>query len=363
MLTLISLLLISSVSFSTSLKDIPYNFNKAKLAETRTSLDFLRSYADYFYLLINANKSQLTSLEKNWNTAGWCVGDAHPENFGFVILENSASLFTVNDMDDSGPCPLVLDLARLMVSSKLAISSIDLNKLVESYVRGLESKARIPEELEDLYEESQDKGRKVGKSRLDSSEEKLKRTKESSEVNSKDQLLITHEISKVIPRLKLIDIMATHKISGGSAGMLRFEVLLEIQGNLRLIELKELTDPAIQSVASEAVPSAYERIKKTLLFTQGSSASNWYEVLKIGNKNFLMRPRFAGNEGVNLQDQSAPENKEIIYYEALRLGNIHAQSLRMANTWGHTIRQQKDLSKDILSLVEHFQNKYRDLKK
>jgi len=36
------------------------------------------------------------------------VGDAHPENFGTLLQKDGTSVFTVNDVDDSGPCPLGL---------------------------------------------------------------------------------------------------------------------------------------------------------------------------------------------------------------------------------------------------------------
>src|SRR5262245_7976394 len=80
------------------LKDVPYHFDQSKLAAAEDSFHFLRSFVDYFYLLVKGNTSAFKVFPSTEHVSGWCVGDAHPENFGVVLLQDGQPLFTMNDM-------------------------------------------------------------------------------------------------------------------------------------------------------------------------------------------------------------------------------------------------------------------------
>jgi uncharacterized protein (DUF2252 family) len=175
-MTLLGILLtlgISLQSFADSpLQDVTYNFDAKKLDAAKDPFKFLRTYVDYYYLLTKANRAVLPSLDVNWKTAAWCVGDAHPENFGFLIQNDGSSIFTMNDVDDSGPCPAVLDLFRLMVSARLYEKNIKLGRLTEAYLTGLQGQSfKMPAALQSILARSQKKGThpspdKVSKNRL-----------------------------------------------------------------------------------------------------------------------------------------------------------------------------------------------------
>ena len=81
---------------------------------------FFRTFVVYFFDLLHRLKSDpgfpdLSSVEK---PMGWCVGDAHLENFGTIWRETPGGEarvdFTMNDPDDGGPCPLYADLLRFL---------------------------------------------------------------------------------------------------------------------------------------------------------------------------------------------------------------------------------------------------------
>ena len=60
------------------LTDVPYDFDQGKLAAAEDSFHFLRSFVDYFYLLVKANMATFTIVPSTASMSGWCGGDAHP---------------------------------------------------------------------------------------------------------------------------------------------------------------------------------------------------------------------------------------------------------------------------------------------
>src|SRR5215510_4325387 len=69
---------------------------------------------------------------------GWCAGDAHPENFGALLQKDGSVVFSLNDMDDAGPCPLWADALRFFTAVKLHDKHIDLDPLLNAYRDGVE---------------------------------------------------------------------------------------------------------------------------------------------------------------------------------------------------------------------------------
>src|SRR6266446_691873 len=141
------------------LTDVPYDFDQGKLAAAEDSFHFLRSFVDYFYLLVKANMATFTIVPSTASMSGWCVGDAHPENFGVVLLQDGQPLFTMNDMDDAGPCPVVLDLLRLMVSSRLYDPDTKVDHMREAYTQGLRHMPYVvPSAVYDLLKKATKEG-------------------------------------------------------------------------------------------------------------------------------------------------------------------------------------------------------------
>jgi hypothetical protein len=291
---------------------------------------------DYFFLLAKANRDSLRAVSAADNVAGWCVGDAHPENFGVLIKNEGHSVFTMNDPDDSGPCPVVLDLYRLMVSSRLYKERTKLNKLLEAYIAGLQGESYdIPAPVEEMFKKSRKKGITPNPDKVEGN--KFIRKENITEVSADElaqlKAVVASFGASLAPEAKIIDAVSTRKIGGGSGGLLRYEVLVDNGGTLLHLEFKEETVPSIYPAAAGTIPGTRERISATLSLTQGSGASPYYAVVKVSGKDMLIRPRFAGNVGVSLDKQSGPDNKDIIRYEAYVLGGIHSRSLHRTKEW------------------------------
>lgn len=348
-------------------QDPAYSFDQEKLDMSTNAFQFLRSYVDYFYLFIRANPKSFLTVPKLQSVPGWCVGDAHPENFGVLIQQDGQSLFTVNDIDDSGPCPIGLDLLRLIVSSTLSGHEVKLENILNAYTMGLQGKSyELPPPVSDLIKKSQKKGTAPNPKKIDG--QKFVRDSKMHEVSSPELAQIKSALSilrsTLSPKVKILDVVSTRKNGGGSGGLLRYEILLNNGGSLLHLELKEEILPAIYPVATEVIPKTGERIAKTLRLNQPANASVFYAVVQVSGKDMLVRPRFDGNVNLNLDKQSDEENKDIILYEAFTLGLIHSRSISTVDAWIQNIHglPVKSLKNDASLISRHFEAKFLSLK-
>ncbi len=344
------------------LTDVAYNFDQTKLNAAKDSFHFLRSYVDYFYLLVKANRGSLQAVSSADNVAGWCVGDAHPENFGVLIQNDGSSLFTMNDVDDSGPCPAVLDLYRLMTSSRLYDPTTRLDKLVQAYAAGLQGQAyATPGPVADMINKSQKKGTAPDPKKV--SGNRLVRDGNMQEITAGELAQIKTALAS-LPQLKLLDAVSTSKVGGGSGGLLRYEVLLDNAGALLHLEFKEEVTPSIYPVAAGQIPAIPQRISTAILMDQGSGASAFFRVVPMSGKYMLIRPRFDGNVGMSLDKQSAQDNTDIIRYEAYVLGKIHSRSVANAGNWSSQVQNIPGSAweNDVSLMTRQFDLKFSQLK-
>lgn len=328
------IMLLSSTAFAgpVVLNDINYNFDQTKVNASADSFHFLRSFVDYYFGVVAKNSNSLNLAKKAGGFGGWCVGDAHAENFGILLQENGEALFTMNDMDDSGPCPVAYDLLRILVSSRLYMPGISAQDILKSYSNGLKGVAvAVPGSIQSMSKDALKAGVQISPKNLQGN--KLKRKSAMTEVDpglgEKISSLLQSQFSN--EELRVLDIVATSKVGGGSGGLQRYEVLItNTQKQLIQLELKELVVPSIAPVAISDIPDQASRMKKSLLINQGNNFSHYYNVFNIQGKNMLLRPKFSGNLGVALADSGDQVNKDIINYEAYILGRIHARSVNVS---------------------------------
>ncbi len=364
--SLILLLSLSTYSKPAQLQDVPYVFDQQKNQAAADSFHFLRSYVDYFYLLIHQNQSQLKVFNQFQKITGTCVGDAHAENFGLLIQKDQTSQFTMNDMDDSGPCPVTYDLYRLLSSSRLYNKDIKIDALVSSYRDGLKNKSiQVPKSIQKMITESQKKGATVNPKKIVNN--LIVRDSSLQEISSDEFKIIDTELHKLQLGLdsnfKILDIVSTHKVGGGSGGLLRYEVLVSSKNQLIQVELKEEVKPSLYPVATGSIDNLQKRLSAAILAEQKNPFLIYSSVV-INSKNMLIRPRFHGNIGVTLSDNSIQDNLEIINYEAYTLGQIHSRSVKDLDLYQKMIKSvsSKDLESDVQLMTDLFKTKFKQVK-
>ncbi|MBC7427299.1 MAG: DUF2252 family protein [Bacteriovorax sp.] len=366
-----SISVFATEEIETTLTDINYQFDKTKVNASEDSFHFLRSFVDYYYKLIPVNADSLNVGRAASHFSGWCVGDAHPENFGALLQDNSTVIFGMNDMDDSGPCPVVYDFLRLLVSTRLYQPKFNILAAIDFYEHGMNLESvKVPSNIQSLLNAGLKAGPIVNPKDLEGNI--FKRKKESVEVASEVRFLIEKDLKELFSsdkfiseNIRVIDILATSKIGGGSAGLLRYEVLCSLENGEKIhLELKELTTPAIESIATTAIPDQKSRMLKSLLVEQGEKASHYYSVLGVNGKTMLLRPKFMGNLGIVLDENLVSENSaDIINYEAYTLGRIHSQTTDVSE-YRKALSQLKpnEWENDVTAFTKQFNKKYSQLK-
>lgn len=344
------------------LVDVSYSFDSKKLQSAKDTFHFLRTFVDYYYLIAKANKDNLNTLAQVWNNFGWCVGDAHPENFGTLLLNSGPPIFTMNDMDDAGPCPLVLDVFRLMLSSHIYDNDTSGKKILAAYVEGLKGHSYpTPSSVLAMLQKSKKQGMPVSDKDLNGN--KLVRLPNSRELSSQEQNQVQQALVPFVNSMgsgaKIIDTYATVKTSGGSFGLLRYEVLISAVAGLIHVELKEEVRPSIYPVATAPIPNQAARIAATIRAEMGPNASKLYGVVTVGSKTMLVRPKFNGDNGVSLDDE--PDYKNITQYEGYTLGRIHARTLGgRASQLAKNIEaiSEDDWAEDVDQMAKFFRAKF-----
>ncbi len=361
-------ILLTPVAFSSVnlLDDINYTFDQTKLNASLDTFHFMRSFVDYYYRLAAINRKNLNVFQKTEQFSGWCAGDAHAENFGILLLENGSTTFTINDMDDSGPCPIVLDLMRILASSRLYNPNIKTQNILNSYMDGLQGKTvSIPATIDSMSMEASAKGIQIASKDLQGKSFKRKSSMSEVDLQSKTLLISMLQNQFQDESLKVLDIVANSKIGGGSGGLLRFEILISNSKNQLIhLELKELVTPSIAPVATSALPDQATRMKNSLEIDQGKNYSHYYNIFNFQEKSFLLRPKFSGNLGVTLSNLNDIEIEEIINYESYILGKIHAKSVNIKE-YGQAINSLilESWQEDISAMTELFNKKFSELKK
>ncbi len=365
------IILFLSLNFASAedLQDYSYQFDAQKLEASNNTFKFTRSFVDYYYGLIFHNTDKLNLAHQASSFSGWCVGDAHPENFGILIQKNNSPLFSMNDMDDFGPCPLAYDFLRLLVTSRLYAPDIEIEQIKNSYMAGLaQANLPAPQLIKELASEAMKLGESIDPKKVEGN--KFIRKSGMTEVPTETYKIITNDLGNLFTHtdfqsfdLKVLDIIATSKVGGGSGGLSRFEVLC-LQNNKDLVhlELKELTIPAIYPVVTTPMPTQNDRITKALTIEQGPQASPYYKVYLINGKMMLLRPKFAGNVGINLSDANLEENKAIINFEAFILGHIHSSSADPKFLSELKNLTQTDLESDVTLFTKFLNKKFNQLK-
>ena len=335
-----------------------------------SSFKFLRSFVPYYYSLVSKNQPALpSSLNQTLNETGWCFGDAHPENFGALLQSSGKSVFSINDVDDAGPCPLVLDLLRFVVASRLASPQIDLKDLLNHYNDGLDGKdEHLSRGSQGLIDDSQNGGTKISKKLLSPDGQSLVRGEGFQSLAAKDFTELKSLFIKIRGgQSQVLDAMWMLRMEGGSGGLRSFVVLLNSLGDdlkyPQVVELKEIRRPGIFPVASGSIPVDSPRYMATLKLTQNNPAAT-YQVVTFLKKSFWVRPKWKGAQGVSLADLPADSLDAVIKDEAGVLGSLHRKSAKNQKAFAQAVNAVSTSDWDLASntIVHWFDAAYTALK-
>lgn len=309
-------------------------FIKTRVANSKNVHKFYRSFVRYYYSVMKKNPSLITELDSLKNYKGVVSGDPHVENFGFLVDKDHKAHFGFNDFDDADNSVLSLDLLRHFASALLVKPNLSVDTYFKTYKQALGIKLKsFPETLAEMKRKAEKKGHRLseddvdidGKTFLKYKKVVLKMSdEETTIVQKKLQTLLQKEIdSSVIVH----EIYKRTKDSGGSAGLVRFQILLSIKGKLQWLELKELTVPATvyyYAIKTRIKNDRLELIKNHLL---PAEVKDEFSLVNFQGKSYMAAYIWDGEIGLDFQEIDESAWEEIILLEVKFLGYLHGKTL------------------------------------
>lgn len=274
--------------FRETYKNLSDSAFQAKLqgALERSPLMFMRSFVNTYYADLSAsNNSQNLIL---------CLGDLHPENFGFMRF-GKEQRFVYNDIDDTGVCPLEYDILRYFATVDLTFKDKALTKeLAHAYSEILSGRLAAPALPKDLYPKNMDQ-------RIEKTVQKLTENnlfvvnKKTTPLPESERKRIKNILEKnsFFKDLDILDINAVDRESGGSGGLKRYWAFVQNKKDKTpdILELKETTLPGTSYGSWEQPPwSPSERLVQIIKYVWGQAPYH-FGVMTLDNANYLIRSR------------------------------------------------------------------------
>lgn len=303
---------------------------REKVRVARSPFEFFRSFVALYYDVIVTRPELTHSFRDVRKEKGWCVGDAHPENFGILLNRKAKAVFTVNDWDDTGACPVYADVIRFLTAATIYNSGLDLSALRASYLRTLAGgEPKLSRPTESLMARSERGGYIISKSEL-TPQGFLIRPDQAIELTDAERTTLTSTLTAVGIFVK--DAYRVQRRQGGSFGSWRIRVLAQLTGRQALIELKELLPSGLHPITSTD-PQVFvrDRINKMLSLLFGNDVPHGVAVVPYDGKYFLMRPRWQTNVSVDLEKFSKKLSSKdlfsILRDQAEVLGALHRRTV------------------------------------
>lgn len=278
---------------------------------------------------------------------GLAVGDAHILNFGYTFI-NGRYHFALEDIDDVGTAPLLLDFTRFVVSSEALNSDISTYELLEAYADGLHGKQPSP--IQKIKEEFD------GRPTWDTEKlEELETLKESSSAVRALYSAVEKDLKSALQVSKFDDVRVRIKDSGGSKGQVRFWVSIQENGETQVYEFKLLAAPATTAWGRQASPKS-RFTNATKVYRRSSKE---FQIVETGKGSFYMRPRYDQPEPVEDLVEDYPKSKRLKNYSlfvAQAMGIMHGQQ-----AGGRVIQRLLDKDFDaVFENIKSFRKAYLD---
>jgi len=247
-----------------------------------TLFETLRSNPPHFWAWARENARQFFTDSEL--VEGAVVGDPHFLNFGFSFISGKFR-FAVQDIDDAGSGPLILDIARFIIGAKMMTKDIKIKDLMAEYLDGLEGKnSEVPDSMLKMLEKypnppdfDLDAFKELPT--LGRSTAQIRRTFEKVKADFMESRNID----------EILDVRVREKSGGGSQGMIRFWVKCKVRGAEKLFEFKQLANPASKQWEAQLDYSRDEAIQKGQ-FRPAADDEN--VLVETASGFYLSRPRY-----------------------------------------------------------------------
>ncbi len=309
------------------------DFLKTRCDANKDLHSFYRSFAPLFYDILK-NDQDLTKpfagLEKY---VAVIVGDVHAENFGFVLNSLGRGKFLINDADEVARGPLYLDMLRHLVSAKILNREIEWKKYNEAYQSGLLNKERETSDFvkKGLQNSPRDMQNMLEEYITTTPPIKFKKYKTPMlEINNNQKADNLKSLKLIFPKITIFEQYAYLKADGGSAGLVRYKILAQLNPNEEIVwlDVKEMTESSYDKINTSTPLSYQERMYLIKNVLYEGEISNQISIVAISGKEFSVRLVNQFGLGIRIKDVSNLELNDVLYDEAFALGQLHARALK-----------------------------------
>lgn len=289
-------------------------FDSKLEASLERPLMFFRSFPNTYYSDVSVNVDTPVSL---------CLGDAHPENFGFMLFEDKTE-YLFNDLDDAGKCPILLDALRYFTALRMmGLSSSELSIFTRYYIAQMDTAAKTLKIPSSLIENLEKKRKKNLKKYTANDLFLIKDDLIPLPQEEKDQLLAV--ISPLLSPLKVWDIVANIKEAGGSAGLVRYWVLINNKNTVfDIIELKPRLKPATSWWKEDEQAMKLTEIAEDIW----NELPTYFGELEIEGRSFQVRSRT--KDDINLSKLKPLEFETVIKVQISLMAKHHLKKVKEA---------------------------------
>lgn len=290
---------------------------------------FLRSFIPFYYDKAFKLKEKLPVFQKLGQYRGQIVGDAHVENFGFLIDNKGKARLTMNDFDDTAHGPVFLDVLRLSKSSSY-VSNIKQKKLIEAYVEGIQGTKREMSSYITKLAEKAEKGGKKPKVDAVKTKQGLKfaeKNEPNFPVTSEELGSMEKALQEKFGKIKIHDSYRTMKESGGSAFGKRYHAIVDVRGETHFIELKEIKEGGVVSSWVTKPVTEEERVRQGMKAFHQNDFEDHLTVVSLDGKPYQARFKLEGIKSIDLASVKKKDLDQVILDEFYLLGQLHRTSL------------------------------------
>lgn len=280
--------------------DLPTNSGDRSVSQ------LIRSYPLHFWGTMKSTEYQ-RPLASFLRFEGVVTGDPHFGNFSVIPLMDTRGNETLEfaniDFDDAGVGPFAFDFVRLVTTAKAIEQDLkadekfaNVKDMVMAYIEGLNGRkiatpALIQAELDKGIDSYRKKLDKLVENRLDSKNpNKLALVDGEIIPPGKRMDSLLAQIPEQFPKMKVLDVVRVLKDRGGSAGSIRFMVLLKDEaGKKRLFELKQWQETGMTSYQPQKPLQAWIQEIFPVMWPGKSDES--YKLVRIDSMYFWRREK------------------------------------------------------------------------
>jgi uncharacterized protein (DUF2252 family) len=286
-------------------------------ASRESGVIFMRSYPGAYHADLAG-----VAVKRILGEEGICLGDAHPDNFGFLHLDGRTT-FAFNDLDDSGICAIGVDAARYFAVLRLYFDDAELTReVLEQYVDTVKDPRRaeaIDEGLLPKWDKVESKGlaeATAGNRFL------LEGDVGAPSAADRAAVLALARADARLSRFTIDDVASVGRTAGGSGGLRRFWLLASDGSRRTILELKEAATPGVELGRASHALSATERLDTLKRELWSTAAPSDYFYVSLGGARFLVRDRLA-KKSIKLLELSRKDLRNVLRTQASVMARVH----------------------------------------